>query len=342
MLIKRRYEQNTTGDVPPQLTQFCSVVAASNDSSSFNVYIYGGYDGLNSTDAPSDDVYILSIPSFTWTKAYTGAPAHGRSGHRCVKPYPDQMLIIGGEFEDPSEGCLDGGIIQVSVLHPSFFHLTNTVQVFNLNKLQFQDTYDPTVWSSYAVPSVVTAKIGGGANGGATTKSPSTWSNNELSTLFGTSYSKTIKDWYPYAPSNGTATPTPTGITETHKSSSGLPTWAGAVIGVLVGLFVLTLLAVGYMFWRRKRYIRRNSMSATSSYDGSSTNRIMRWVHGMPTHQSQKAETETTSDDIDDKHSFVTSPTTVDHPNGYAEAAGSQRYEMHGMFCRSSKSAQVY
>lgn len=110
------YQQNTTGDTPPQLTQFCSVVAAANDTSSFNVYIYGGFDGVNTSHTPSDDVYILSIPSFTWIKAYTGVPLHGRSGHRCVKPYPDQMFVIGGEWEDPGTGCVDGGIIQVSEL----------------------------------------------------------------------------------------------------------------------------------------------------------------------------------------------------------------------------------
>jgi len=52
-------------------------------------------------------------------------------------------------------------------------------------------------------------------------------------------------------------------------------------------------------------------------------------VNGMPQHQSQKADTEITQSEIDDKNSFMMSP-TADHPNGYAEAAGSQRYEMHG------------
>ncbi|KAK5273392.1 hypothetical protein LTR40_013792, partial [Exophiala xenobiotica] len=34
------YLQNTTGDAPGQLTEFCSVVAPANDSSSYNIYIY--------------------------------------------------------------------------------------------------------------------------------------------------------------------------------------------------------------------------------------------------------------------------------------------------------------
>ncbi len=137
--------QNTTGDFPPPLSQFCSVVAAAKDRSSFNIYIYGGYDGTDSEKRPSDDVYILSLPSFTWVKAYSGTSTHGRNGHKCVKPYPDQMFVLGGEYIDNSQ-CVEGGIIQV----------------FNLNTLKFQDKYDPSVWSDYEVPALVTAKIGGG------------------------------------------------------------------------------------------------------------------------------------------------------------------------------------
>jgi hypothetical protein len=144
-LISNRYMQNTSGDIPPQLTLFCSIVAAAMDSTSFNIYIYGGYNGIDAEATPSDDVYILSIPSFTWVKAYSGTYSHGRSGHRCVKVYPDQMFVLGGIFKGDPTVCLEGGIIQV----------------FNLNTLEFQDSYDPGIWGEYQVPPVVSAQIGG-------------------------------------------------------------------------------------------------------------------------------------------------------------------------------------
>lgn len=144
-LTRTRYQQNTTGDIPPQLTLFCSVVAEAEDRSSFNIYIYGGYDGINATEIPSDDVYVLSIPSFTWIKVYSGQPTHGRTGHKCVKVYPDQMFVLGGQFAGNPAICLDGGIIQV----------------FNLNTLRFQDSYNPLNWSAYEVPSLITSQIGG-------------------------------------------------------------------------------------------------------------------------------------------------------------------------------------
>jgi len=134
--------QNTTGDTPPQLTQFCSVIASAADGSSHNIYIYGGYDGLDYDANPSDDVYILSLPSFKWFKAYSGTNTHGRSGHQCMKVYPNQVLAIGGQHVDPTN-CLEGGVI------------VN----FNLNTLDFQD-YDPAEWSEYKVPDIITAEIG--------------------------------------------------------------------------------------------------------------------------------------------------------------------------------------
>ena len=145
ILIGTRYMQQTSGDIPPQLTLFCSVVAAAADNSSYNIYIYGGYDGIDSSHTTYDDVYVLSIPSFTWVKVYSGTSTHGRSGHKCVQVYPDQMFVLGGIHRGDPTICLEGGI----------------VEVFNLNTLTFQDSYSPATWSKYQVPSLVTAQIGG-------------------------------------------------------------------------------------------------------------------------------------------------------------------------------------
>lgn len=139
-----RYQQKTKGDIPPKLTMFCSVMAPAQDGSSYNIYIYGGYDGNASRNPPSDSVYVLSLPSFTWVKVYEGEERHGRSNHKCVKPYPDQMLVLGGVLRGGGI-CVEDGIIRV----------------FNLNTHRFQDTYDPTKWEEYKVPDLVTAQIGG-------------------------------------------------------------------------------------------------------------------------------------------------------------------------------------
>lgn len=243
------YLQNTTGDAPGQLTQFCSVVATANDSSSFNVYIYGGYDGLNAGDPPSDDVWILSIPSFQWIKAYSGTTSHGRSGHRCVTPYPDQMLVVGGVHQNQAN-CVEGGIIQV----------------FNLNKLEFQNTYDADTWSEYAVPSVVSKAIGGNAQGGSS--KVAAWSDGALSGIFTRKYSNQITHYYPYQ-SNGSSTD-PSG-----GGSSGVS--KSAIIGISVAAGLIFLLAIVLIILLvRRRHLIRSGGSEKSSH--SSNSRISRWL----------------------------------------------------------------
>ena len=184
------YEQETTGKGPGQLTQGCTVVASSQDGSSHNIYWYGGFDGLNpaSPDAYNDDVWVLSVPSFTWMKVKSGNISHGRAGHRCVKPYPDQMIVIGGytAMAGSSWKCLEDGIIQI----------------FNLSSAEWVTSYDPQLWGEYLVPSTVYETIGGSATGGASQLQPS-WrgfANSDLESIFATPYNSTkIRKWYPYA-----------------------------------------------------------------------------------------------------------------------------------------------
>ncbi|KAJ5815460.1 hypothetical protein N7474_007237 [Penicillium riverlandense] len=228
---KTWYLQKTTGDTPPQLTEFCSVLASAADGSSHNIYIYGGYNGLNANSNPYDDAYILSLPSFTWIKVYNGTNTHGRTGHRCIKVYPDQMLAIGG-YRIDSTHCLEGGV------------MVN----FNLNNLSFQDAYDPLQWGDYKVPDLLSAQIGGNSSGGATTTAPSSWTNSSLEGIFNTKYTKTIATYWPYnTASSGSTT----------KHHQGFPTWAAAVIGVLCGLLVVGLIIAAYWIFRRHRQRRQ-------------------------------------------------------------------------------------
>jgi hypothetical protein len=244
---KTWYMQNTTGQAPGQLTEFCSVVATSQDSSLFNIYIYGGYDGLNAADEPSDDVWILSLPAFQWVKAYSGVSSHGRSGHQCLMPYPDQMFVVGGVHQNQAN-CVEGGIIQI----------------FNLNSLQFQNTYDPDTWSEYKVPDVVTKAIGGSKKRAATLDAG-------LAAIFAKPYSKTIQHYYPY-PVNGSSSDSSTG-----GHSSGVS--KGAIIGISVaaGVIGLLLLILIVLLLRRRRIIQ----SGTSEKSAHSNNsRISRWLNG--------------------------------------------------------------
>jgi hypothetical protein len=60
-----------------------------------------------------------------------------------VKPYPDQMLVLGGVVTSPLT-CVD-----------------EIIRVFNLNTGRFQDTYDPKQWEEYVVPDLVASRVRG-------------------------------------------------------------------------------------------------------------------------------------------------------------------------------------
>lgn len=270
------YTQPTTGDIPPQLTRSCSVVAVAKDRSSFNIYLYGGYSALSRTDAPTDDVYILSIPSFVWIKASSGQSGHGRRSHKCAKVYPDLMFVVGGQPQlRPNDmACLEGGIIQI----------------FNLSTLAWQESYDPNVWADYQVPKIVTDVIGGTADGSASLREPSEWADAALRPLFAAEYTKTIPTYYPY--SAATPTDSPTVVPNAGGQGSGTPSWVAPVLGVVLGLLGVSAILFG-VFWycrRHRRYERRGSHASTSGL----RSRIEAWMQGTP---APKAPTVTSTEE---------------------------------------------
>jgi hypothetical protein len=294
------YSQDTTGDIPGQtagLTQGCSTVASLQDGSSHHIYWYGGYDGIDEQATFSDDVYVLSLPSFVWTKVYSGTASHARAGHKCVKPYPDQMFVIGGYPSQPSDvyQCLGGSVIQI----------------FNLSSASWMDTYDPTVWSNYTVPGAVVS------NGGTGT-GPSSWSSSNLQALFAAKYDTSkIKTWYPYSvrPAGGnprtTASPTP------GTTATALPSWVAPFLGVTLGLAFLTFIIVVFYLWRRRRFQRIHG--STTNTSDANRYRIMNWL-GVGGASNEKTPT-VTSDEVG-CNSYEEMPTP--------EAGGHQIYEMPG------------
>ncbi|KAL4734395.1 hypothetical protein BDV11DRAFT_209430 [Aspergillus similis] len=304
----RWYNQNTTGDIPPQLTQFCSVYASASDRSSHNIYIYGGYDGLGALNQSSDDVYVLSVPSFEWIQLYDGnGTANGRKEHKCVKPYPDKMLVLGG-INIGGSTCIP-----------------DILRVFNLNTGRFQDTYNPRDWDEYKVPDLVAGRIGGDADGGATKTAPDSWTTAALADVFEASYTHTIVTYYPYNSTNDNITTT----TVSSGGGGGFPGWAGAVIGVVLGL----LLVVGvFVFWfLRRRRKRRGSRRGSEMSRGS---RVMNWVNNAgafaPPGPKDPDNSTTISGGFTSESTAAPSEQPAAVSRTTAEVAGDPVYEVHG------------
>ena len=91
------YSQTATGDVPDMRRRFCAGATWADDQSSYNIYLYGG---LSMNGSAFDDVYILSLPSFTWIRWWPTQPGPGRPHHSlsCNIIGRSQMLVIGGTF----------------------------------------------------------------------------------------------------------------------------------------------------------------------------------------------------------------------------------------------------
>lgn len=105
-------------------------------------YMYGGRGANNEY---FDQVYVLSIPSFTWTKVYEGKSP--RFAHTCHLVGNRQMLTVGGI----TDNALRTGPCD---------YQTKGVNIFDLSTLQFGSVYDAQA-PPYVVPSPVLRKIGG-------------------------------------------------------------------------------------------------------------------------------------------------------------------------------------
>lgn len=114
-------------------------------------YLYGGY-GTQTVDG-FDDVYILSLPSFTWIKAWptenlTSPVPHGGCSANVFRR--DQMLIIGGWFTN-SDVCDS----------PNGWGQHNMNLGMNGQSKAIWDKYDPKL-AIYFVPTPIIKVIGGG------------------------------------------------------------------------------------------------------------------------------------------------------------------------------------
>lgn len=136
------YRQKTSGPVPNSRTDFCLVAAPSQDNSSTNIYMYGG----RSNGAIFDDIYVLSIPSFTWVKVFVGESA--RWSVTCHFIPPRQMITIGGGGDSTTDIAADCDWEYKSLA------------VLDMSTIGWSSTYDANA-APYKIPDSVVKVIGG-------------------------------------------------------------------------------------------------------------------------------------------------------------------------------------
>lgn len=135
------YQQKASGTIPSARTDFCLVAAPSQDNSSTSIYMYGG----RSNGTIFDDIYVLSIPSFTWVKVFVGEDA--RWSVTCHFIPPRQMITVGGggKSSDITSDC---------------DWEQKSLAVLDLSTIGWGSIYDAEA-SPYEVPDAVVKIIGG-------------------------------------------------------------------------------------------------------------------------------------------------------------------------------------
>ena len=90
---------------PTQRATFCSVVASAEDSSSHNIYIYGGRSDTYGGPPMMSDIFILTLPAFHWVSVYplvndtcpdNTCELHEIFEHKCQKAHEKYMVAYGG------------------------------------------------------------------------------------------------------------------------------------------------------------------------------------------------------------------------------------------------------
>ncbi|KAF2199827.1 hypothetical protein GQ43DRAFT_375312 [Delitschia confertaspora ATCC 74209] len=223
------YQQNTTGQVPEPRIDFCLTTVAAPDNSSFHIYLYGGYNPTQNNTA-YDDVYILSLPAFHWTKVFING-ATPRYGHDCHLAGKRQMLTLGGNITNFE--C-DWEAKGIAVLDMSTITWGS---VFLANETQYQ------------VPQRLLGTIGGTVDGGATQRDPKAgWTDKMLKNVFAKK-----RNW---DDSNDPA-----------LSKKGKKTNTRAIIGGVIGgvIGLVLLLALLYLVLKKRKRRNPHELPATES-----------------------------------------------------------------------------
>lgn len=228
------YQQNATGQIPENRRKFCAGATWAQDQSSYNIYLYGGA-GFAENATGFDDVYILTLPSFTWIKWYPTEPGPGSPHHSLSCNVIDnaQMLIIGGTF--PASDACDA---------PDVWGTHNLDLGKNNPERAKWNLFNPNL-TTYSVPSEIISVVGGSPDGGATATAPEGgWDNRDLPVYFQQKANYAAR--------------TPTRVLPTTAQTGGKSN-NGAIIGGAVAGVLAFLLLVGvtiFLWMRRRKRIR--------------------------------------------------------------------------------------
>ncbi len=264
------YKQATSGPTPEYRVNPCAVATSAADGSSVQIHLFGGQKLLPyGSQEQFDDLWILSIPSFTWIKVDTNGQSvpPGRSGHSC-NVWNGQMVVVGG-YVGQDLSCDSPGVYVFntsSLKWNTNYAALKGANDINQQQSQGKDTSALQGSYGYVVPDAVQKVIGGNAMGSATVTAPA-----QMVTAGPFATGKPVT--YTVTQGDGTvATETAipgAGSSGNTNNGRGGPNTAAIVAGVLAGLFAILAAYLGFCTWVYRRqlvlYKRHVAMSQRQS-----------------------------------------------------------------------------
>ncbi|OJD36978.1 kelch repeat protein [Diplodia corticola] len=275
------FKQPTSGTSPKIRVNPCAVVAAAADGSSYNMYMFGGQD-LGDDQTQYDDMWILTIPSFTWIKVDQGSQSvpPARAGHTC-NIWDGQMIVVGGYVGDQLS-CDSPGVYvfntssltwgtQFTALSGSSAQDASGAGVFAEGSNPFSQQLAQRGANSssglegsygYTVPEDVISAVGGDTVGGATVTAPvQTVTAGPMATGKPITYTVTNGD--------GSTTTTTSVVGAGSNSGSSGGTNVGAIVGgVLAGVFFVIAAYLAFCAWvyRRQLLLYKNHVAMAQAH----------------------------------------------------------------------------
>ncbi|KAL9595678.1 MAG: hypothetical protein Q9179_004890 [Wetmoreana sp. 5 TL-2023] len=242
---KTWFNITATGDIPLARSEFCSVISASPDDSSFQITIYGGWNIHEQT--AFEDVYVLAIPAFQWIKIDVPDNADtrlsgnaGRYQMSCALYGDRQLFSVGGLLILEEVNT----IVNMQSCNTSWA----VARMLDTTTFEWHRDFTPGS-AAYAVPDRVSKIIGGGPSGGAKVTSPrGGFNDSTLASIF----RKTVPKYAATSPTL-TANNTDTTQSSVPESSTSVGAIAGGVVGGVVALAILGSLLYVFRFRQQRK-----------------------------------------------------------------------------------------
>lgn len=258
------YKQSTSGKTPRPRANPCAVAASAADGTSTQIYMYSG-QALQPAGSQEqyDDLWILSVPSFTWISVDTSSQASPppRSGHTC-NIWNSQMVVVGG-YVGTDLACDSPGIYVFDTSGLSWVNNYTALEGANdLNQQDSQKSDNRAVSGSfeYQVPKQVQSIIGGNDQGAATVTKPiQSATTGPLATGKPITYTVTGPGGVVTTTSNPSSQP---GAPQSSSDKSG-PNVGAIVAGVIAGSFAILAAYLGFCayLYRRQLHLYKNHVA---------------------------------------------------------------------------------